>query len=74
MHDKSRKFGLNHPVGTWMVSMKISEEETWEKAKNGTVKGFSIEGLFSGKKAEEDVMMSLLKDIESEIDKTLKQL
>tara|TARA_R110002051_G_scaffold15270_2_gene47929 strand:+ start:1274 stop:1864 length:591 start_codon:yes stop_codon:yes gene_type:complete len=74
VHDKSRKFGLNHPVGTWMVSMKISEEETWEKAKNGTVKGFSIEGLFSGKKAEEDVMMSLLKDIESEIDKTLKQL
>ncbi len=74
VHDKSRKFGLNHPVGTWMVSMKISEDETWEKAKNGTVKGFSIEGLFSGQKAEEDVMMSLLKDIESEIDKTLKEL
>lgn len=74
VHDKSRKFGLNHPVGTWMVSMKISEDETWEKAKNGTVKGFSIEGLFSGQKSEEDVMMSLLKDIESEIDKALKQL
>ena len=74
VHDKSRKFGLNHPVGTWMVSMKISEDETWEKVKNGTVKGFSIEGLFSGQKSEEDVMMSLLKDIESEIDKTLKEL
>lgn len=74
VHDKSRKFGLNHPIGTWMVSMKISEDETWEKVKNGTVKGFSIEGLFSGQKSEEDVMMSLLKDIESEIDKTLKEL
>lgn len=74
VHDKSRKFGLNHPVGTWMVSMKITEDETWEKAKNGTVKGFSIEGLFSGQKTEEDVMMSLLKDIEAEVDKTLNEL
>jgi len=73
VHDKSRKFGLNHPIGTWMVSMKITDDETWEMAKTGFVKGFSIEGMFSGEKAESSDM-SLLKAIEEEVDNALKQL
>lgn len=73
VHDKSRKFGLNHPVGTWMVSMKITDDETWNMAKTGFVKGFSIEGMFSGEKAENSDM-ALLKAIEEEVDNALKQL
>ena len=73
VHDKSRKFGLNHPVGTWMVSMKITDDKTWEMAKTGDVKGFSIEGMFSGEKTESSDM-ALLKAIEEEVDNALKQL
>ena len=45
--DKSRHYGLNVPEGTWMVSMKIEDDELYEKAKSGEVKGFSIEGYFA---------------------------
>jgi len=51
-HDKSRKYGLNMPVGTWMVSMKVNNEEVWnDYVKTGKVKGFSIEGYFTDKVA-----------------------
>ncbi len=73
VHDKSRKFGLNHPVGTWMVSMKITDDKTWDMAKTGHVKGFSIEGMFSGEKTENSDM-ALLRAIEEEVDNALKKL
>jgi len=45
--DKSRAYGLEYPVGTWMVSMKVNNEDIWEEyVKSGKVKGFSIEGWF----------------------------
>ena len=48
--DKSRAHGLNVPEGTWMVSMKIDNEQLWkEYVSTGKVKGFSIEGFFSNK-------------------------
>ena len=48
--DKSKKYGLNAPVGTWMVSMKVNNDMIWNDfVKTGKVKGFSIEGYFSDK-------------------------
>jgi len=48
--DKSRLYGLEMPVGTWMVSMKVNNEDIWENyVKTGKVKGFSIEGYFVDK-------------------------
>ena len=47
--DKSRKYGFEVPVGTWMVSMKVYNDEIWSKVKAGEVKGFSIEGYFADK-------------------------
>ena len=50
LQDKSRKYGLNVPVGTWMVSVKVNNEEIWEEfVKTDRVKGFSIEGFFTDK-------------------------
>ena len=47
-NDKSRAYGMNHPVGTWMIAMKVHNEEIWQEyVKTGKVKGFSIEGKFS---------------------------
>jgi len=48
IHDKSRKFGLNMPIGTWMVSVKVNNEQIWDEfVKTKRVKGFSIEGYFA---------------------------
>jgi len=48
--DKSRMYGMDLPVGTWMVSMKILNDELWDGyVKSGKVKGFSIEGYFVDK-------------------------
>lgn len=48
--DKSRMYGLDAPVGSWMVSLKVNNDEIWQDyVKSGKVKGFSIEGYFSEK-------------------------
>ena len=45
--DKSNKYGYgNLPIGTWFVSMKVRNDEVWEKVKNGELKGFSVSGFF----------------------------
>lgn len=45
--DKSVALGLNEqlPVGTWFIGTKINNVETWEKVKNGELKGFSVESM-----------------------------
>jgi hypothetical protein len=46
--DKSKLYGLTVPVGTWMGSFYIENDEVWDEyVKTGRVKGFSIEGLFT---------------------------
>jgi hypothetical protein len=45
--DKTALHGLDVPVGTWVVSMKIDDDELYTKAKNQEIKGFSIEGYFA---------------------------
>ena len=48
--DKSRLYNLNVPVGTWMGTVKVNNDEVWnEYVKTNKVKGFSIEGYFADK-------------------------
>ena len=47
--DKSRLFNFNVPVGSWMVSVKVDNDEIWNQVKEKSVKGFSIEGFFVDK-------------------------
>ena len=62
VHDKSRKYDMDLPVGTWMVSMKVNNDDVWENyVKTGKVSGFSIEGYFTDK-----VNMSELNQIREE--------
>ena len=46
-NDRARDLGYDVPNGTWMVSMKVDNDEVWNKVKDGTVRGFSIEGMFT---------------------------
>ena len=49
-YDKSRKYDMNVPIGTWMGTVKVNNEEVWnDYVKTGKVKGFSIEGFFADK-------------------------
>jgi len=51
--DKSAHYNLSYPVGTWVISMKVENEEVWnEWVKSGRVKGFSVEGYFMDKVAK----------------------
>ena len=68
--DKSRMYNLNVPIGTWMVSMKVNNDEVWKQVKAGEVKGFSIEGYFADKlerpnePVKDDLEMKAQKKIE----------
>ena len=49
-YDKSRMYGFDVPVGTWMISVKVEDEKFWKDEVRGLGKyGFSIEGLMSQK-------------------------
>jgi hypothetical protein len=67
--DKSAKYGFELPVGTWMISMKVDNDEVWNDVKEGKVKGFSIEGYFADKyemKAElsdDELLIEAIKEI-----------
>jgi hypothetical protein len=74
--DKSRKYGFNVPVGTWMVSMKVNNDEIWDNyVKTGKVKGFSIEGHFVDAikyDKEEEEALSLLEELTDVLDVELE--
>ena len=49
-YDKSRKYNMEVPVGTWMGAVKVNNKQVWEEfVKTGKVKGFSVEGYFADK-------------------------
>ena len=69
INDKSRKYNMSLPVGTWMVSVKCNNDEIWnDYVKTGAVKGFSIEGFFTDNLAEkpkyDEAELAALKQIE----------
>lgn len=67
--DKSKKYGFNLPKGTWMISMKVNNDDVWKDVKDGKVKGFSIEGYFADKyemkqeQIEKQETIELLKEL-----------
>ncbi len=66
--DKSAIYGLDNPVGTWMVAMKVNNDQVWEEyVKTGKVKGISLEGAFDHKEIEmsnpDDDIVNTIKDI-----------
>jgi hypothetical protein len=69
--DKSRLYGFDLPKGTWMISMKVNNDDVWKQVKDGKVKGFSIEGYFADKlemsmMSEEDLLIERIKQIITE--------
>tara|TARA_R110000787_G_scaffold115117_1_gene225014 strand:- start:5423 stop:6007 length:585 start_codon:yes stop_codon:yes gene_type:complete len=68
-NDKSNMYGMDLPLGTWMGSVKVDNDDIWNnEIKNGKVKGFSIEGYFAdkaemSKQNEDEKLLNELKDL-----------
>ena len=46
--DKTTLYGMDVPLGTWMLSMKVLNDDVWNNyVKTGKVKGFIVEGYFA---------------------------
>lgn len=49
-----KAMGINPPIGfedaaegSWFISAKVNNDAVWARVKEGVIKGFSVEGLFS---------------------------
>ena len=68
--DKQQVFGMDYPKGTWMCIIKVNDDATWEKVKEGKLKGFSVQGYFLEKakfNAETHKVLEDIKNILKEI-------
>ena len=44
-NDKSKDYGIDVPIGSWLMAAKVENEEIWNKIKSGEMNGFSIEAF-----------------------------
>lgn len=73
--DKSNLYNLNVPVGTWMGSIKVYNDDIWNNfVKTGIVKGFSIEGYFADKAKLPLSKVEATDEVEKEIEAGLTLL
>jgi len=73
--DKTRFYDLDVPIGTWMLSMKVHNDDVWnDYVKSGKVKGFSIEGYFADKLERPNEPNELAKIEEEESQHIIEQL
>lgn len=53
--DKSATFGMEYPIGSWMVTMKVDNDEIWnDYIKTGELQGFSIDGMVELEEVKEE--------------------
>lgn len=75
--------GLNLPDGSWVIGMKVTDDNVWKEIKSGKLKGFSVEGLFQlmesemelehcKQKTEEENLLKILQNLNSTLFKSLK--
>lgn len=70
--DKSNLYGFTLPRGTWFGVYKVDDKTIWDKVKDGTFRGFSIEGLFEHRKS--NLKLSLEKEINDLTENEAKEL
>jgi hypothetical protein len=57
--------GFEHlPDGTWFISMKVNDSDTWQQIKAQKLNGFSIEGMFSNRISEQRQVELLMAEIQ----------
>ena len=61
LKDKSNLYGFTLPKGTLFAVYKVENDAVWQKVKDGTFNGYSIEGLFEHRKS--DLKFAMEKEI-----------
>tara|TARA_R100000951_G_scaffold21340_1_gene17771 strand:+ start:9266 stop:9850 length:585 start_codon:yes stop_codon:yes gene_type:complete len=62
--DKTALYGLEAPKGAWAVSMRVENDDLWNKIKGGDYLGFSIEGMFTEKEQFSKIEIDVMEEIE----------
>jgi hypothetical protein len=68
--DKQRVFNMDYPKGTWMIIMKVNDDDAWKQVKDGKLKGFSVQGYFLEKAkfaSQEKEVLEKIKSILNEV-------
>lgn len=64
--DKSNDYGLDVPIGSWLICAKVEDEAIWKRVKDGELRGFSVESFVN----LEEIILS--KDKETNMTKEVK--
>ena len=80
--DKSTLYGFSLPKGTWMVAMRIDNEDLWKEIKSGSLKGLSIEGYFTDRMekmsektpTDQEILTALNEILNPNLEKIVKEL
>ncbi len=74
-NDKANALGFEElPAGTWMISMKVDNDDIWDQIKDGDIKGFSIEAYVSSVLTELNVEPEKIITPEEEAVNMIKRL
>jgi len=73
-HDKSNIYGLNLPKGSWVLSMKVENNEVWQDILAKKVKGFSIEGFYIDRLASLSTKVENTEDTDEDILTALSEI
>lgn len=57
--------------GTWLMTVKVEDDDIWDKVEKGEITGFSMGGV--GKYSDEDVDLSDITDDETSVEKAEKK-
>jgi len=73
-HDKSNIYGLDLPKGSWVLSMKVENNEVWQDILAKKVKGFSIEGFYIDRLASLSTKVENTEDTDEDILTALSEI
>lgn len=51
---------FNYPIGTWVMTYKVEDDNTWNLIKEGSLKGFSIEAVCKSKPTKMNKIETLM--------------
>ncbi|TFF34388.1 XkdF-like putative serine protease domain-containing protein [Mucilaginibacter psychrotolerans] len=60
--------GITVPDGTWIVGVKVLNDTVWQNIKDGSIKGFSVEGIFKMVDTQTTIALSQIPDLDTALD------
>ncbi len=66
--------GITVPDGSWMVGVKVLNDSVWQNIKNGSIKGFSVEGIFKMIDTKTTVNLSQKTEFDKAIDEVISAI